>query len=41
MNQIIWNNSNVMCNNKILMIHKRKDGIVYLSDAVINNRFMN
>ena len=42
MNQIIWNNSDVKCNNKVLMFHKWKDaGIVYLGDVVINNRFMN
>ena len=42
MNQIIWNNSDVKCNNKVLMFHKWKDaGIVYLSDVVINNRFVN
>ena len=42
MNQIIWNNSDVKCNNKVLMFHKWKDaGIVSLSDVVINNRFMN
>ena len=42
MNQIIWKNSDVKCNNNILMFHKWKDAsILYLSDVVINNRFMN
>ena len=42
MNQIIWNNSDVKCNNKILMLKKWKDaGIVYMSDVASNNRFMN
>ena len=42
MNQIIWNNIDVKCNNKISMFQIWKDaGIVYLSDVVINNRFMN
>ena len=42
MNQIIWNNNDVKCNNQILMFKKQKDaGIVYLSDVVINKRFMN
>ena len=41
-NQIIWNNSDVKCNNKLLMFQKWKDaGIVYLSDVVIGNRLMN
>ena len=42
MNQIIWNNKDGKCNNKVLMFYKWKDGgIVYLGDVVINNRFMN
>ena len=41
-NQIIWNNSDVKCNNKLLMFQKWKDaGIVYLSDVVIGNRLIN
>ena len=42
MNQIICNNSDVKCNNKILMLKKKwKDAsIVYMGDVASNNRFM-
>ena len=41
-NQIIWNNSDIKFRNKLLMFKKWKDaGIVYLSDLVISNRFIN
>ncbi len=40
--QIIWYNSNVKFRNKLLMFKKWKDaGIMFLSDIVVNNRFVN
>ena len=40
--QIIWYNSNIKFRNKLLMFKKWKDaGIMYLSDIVVNNRFIN